>query len=87
MYKRQGHFGLCFAGLAVPLLYAVDVQWCAAALPEAGRPGFPASLIADDTSALADSSRRVLAFRQAGGEVLLCHDPAASAYDLPEAAP
>ena len=83
----EGHFGLCFTGLTAPLLYAVDAQWCAAALPEVARPGFPASLIADDTSALAESSRRVLAFRQAGGEVLFCHDPAASAYDLPEIVP
>lgn len=78
----EGHFGLCFASLPVPLLYAVDAQWCAEALEEGRRPGFPASLIAHDPKALAESTRRVLAFRQAGGEVLLCHDPAESRYDL-----
>lgn len=83
----EGHFGLCFANLPVPLLYAVDAQWCAEALEEGRRPGFPASLIADDPSALAESTRRVLAFRQAGGEVLLCHDPAESRYDLAAEAP
>lgn len=83
----EGHFGLCFTKLPVPLLYAVDAQWCAEALEEGRRPGFPASLIADDSSALAESARRVLAFRQAGGEVLLCHDPAESRYDLAAEAP
>lgn len=78
----EGHFGLCFARLPVPLLYAVDAQWCAEALEEDRRPGFPASLIADDPQALAEGTRRVRAFRQAGGEVLLCHDPAESRYDL-----
>ncbi len=83
----EGHFGLCFAGLPKPLLYAVDVQWCSGALNDDRHPGFPASLIADDTLAVAESKRRVFAFRQAGGEVLLCHDPATNAHDLAEAAP
>lgn len=78
----EGHFGLCFARLPEPLFYAVDAQWCAEALEDGRRPGFPASLIADDPQALAESTRRVRAFRQAGGEVLLCHDPAESRYDL-----
>lgn len=83
----DGHFGLCFAGLAEPLLYAVDAQWCAEALEDERRPGFPASLIADAPSALAESTRRVLAFRRAGGKVLLCHDPAVAPFDLPEERP
>ena len=83
----EGHFGLCFTTLPVPLLYAVDVQWLIAALPAERQPGFPASLIADDRQALVESARRVLAFRQAGGAVLLCHDPETSPYDLPDDAP
>ena len=67
----EGHVGLCFARLPVPLLYAVDVQWLIDALPEGRQPGFPASLIANDRRALAESARRVLAFRLAGGQVLL----------------
>ena len=78
----EGHVGLCFARLPVPLLYAVDVQWLIDALSEDRQPGFPASLIADDRRALAESARRVLAFRQAGGQVLLCHEPGDSPYDL-----
>jgi glyoxylase-like metal-dependent hydrolase (beta-lactamase superfamily II) len=83
----DGHFGLCFANLPVPFLYAVDAQWCAEALEEGRRPGFPSSLIADDPQALAESTLRVRAFRRAGGEVLLCHDPAESGFDLAAEAP
>lgn len=82
-----GHFGLCFTFLPRPLLYAVDAQWCLEALAEDRRPGFPASLVAEDPRALAESTRRVHAFQQAGGEVLLCHDPAVSPHDLGEGAP
>ena len=78
----EGHFGVCFARLPVPLLSAVDVQWLAAALPNARRPGFPANLIADDRQALAESAGRVAAFRANGGDVLLCHDPHDSLYDM-----
>ena len=83
----EGHFGLCFVYLPGPLLYAEAAQRCAEELEEGRRPGFPANLIADDPGAVAESTRRVLAFRQAGGEVLLCHDPAESRYDLAAEAP
>lgn len=82
-----GHFGLCFNAMPRPLLYAVDAQWCGNALAPERRPGFPASLVADDRLALAESTRRVLAFQEAGGEVLLCHDPAVSPHDLGEGMP
>ncbi|WP_370201436.1 MBL fold metallo-hydrolase [Roseibium sp.] len=81
----EGHFGICFAAQPVPLLYAVDTQWCAAALDPGKAPGLPAALVASDRRALAASSRRVAAFREQGGDVLLCHDPSDSPYDLPEA--
>ncbi|MCR6497944.1 MBL fold metallo-hydrolase [Shinella sp. CPCC 101442] len=83
----EGHFGLCFTDLPKPLLYAVDAQWCTDALGDERHPGFPANLIADDASALVESARRVLAFRQVGGAVLLCHDPAASPYDFAQETP
>lgn len=80
----EGHFGICFANLPVPLLYAVDVQWLLDALPVSRTPGFPSSLIADNRHDLAESTRRVQAFRDRGGDVLLCHDPADSPHDLLE---
>jgi glyoxylase-like metal-dependent hydrolase (beta-lactamase superfamily II) len=80
----EGHFGICFTGLQVPLLYAVDAQWLLDALPAQRTPGFPSSLIADNRHDLAESARRVQAFRDRGGDVLLCHDPADSPHDLPE---
>jgi len=78
----EGHFGICFANLPVPFLYAVDAQWLLDAVPASRAPGFPASLIADSRRDLVESTRRVQAFRENGGDVLLCHDPADSPYDL-----
>lgn len=81
----EGHVGLCFPQLPVPLLYAVDVQWCAPALDPGKAPGLPASLVADDLAALMQSMAKVRDFRARGGELLLCHDPRESPYDLPKA--
>ncbi|WP_108814228.1 MBL fold metallo-hydrolase [Loktanella sp. Alg231-35] len=75
-----GHFGLCFTG-KTPLLYAVDTQWVLAAIHEDRCPGLPASLIADDGQAAARSVALVCAFAQAGGDVMLCHDPAPTQWD------
>lgn len=81
----EGHFGICFAAQLVPLLYAVDAQWCAAALAPGKAPGLASALVASDRRALAASTRRVAAFVENGGDVLLCHDPSDSSYDLPGA--
>lgn len=83
-----GHFGLVFPQLARPLLYAVDTQWLLAALPRGKRPGFPARLVAAEPFAIGPTCDLVEAFAQAGGDVMLCHDPEPTRYDLPaEAAP
>ncbi|MEJ2117634.1 MAG: MBL fold metallo-hydrolase [Alphaproteobacteria bacterium] len=78
----EGHFGVCFAEAPTPLLYAVDVQWHASTLRETKSAGFPANLVATDSHALAASISRVAAFRDNGGDVLLCHDPHDSPYDM-----
>jgi glyoxylase-like metal-dependent hydrolase (beta-lactamase superfamily II) len=83
----DGQFGLLFAGLDRPLLYAVDVQWLLTALTENRTPGFPATLIAEDAAAIEPTSAMLRRFLATGGEVMLCHDPAPTSYDLaPEAA-
>ncbi|WP_217576756.1 MBL fold metallo-hydrolase [Mesorhizobium sp. GbtcB19] len=83
----DGQFGLLFNGLDRPLLYAVDVQWLLSALIEKRTPGFPATLIAEDAAAIEPTSAMLRRFLAAGGEVMLCHDPAPTPYDLaPEAA-
>jgi glyoxylase-like metal-dependent hydrolase (beta-lactamase superfamily II) len=79
----SGHVGVIFPGTPRPLLYAVDAQWLCAALPANRRPGYPAALIAEDKVALARSSTIVAAFAQAGGDVVLCHDPEPTPYDDP----
>lgn len=78
----DGHFGLLFATLRVPLLYAVDAQWLLAGLEPGRAPGFPASLIADDRDKWLASTKQVRAFEAAGGDVVLCHDPRRTPYDF-----
>jgi glyoxylase-like metal-dependent hydrolase (beta-lactamase superfamily II) len=76
-----GHFGLCFPQGERPLLYAVDTQWLLASLPDRA-PGFPASLIGISGRDIASSTAKIARFAAAGGEVMLCHDPIRTAYDI-----
>ena len=77
----EGHLGLCFPNAERPFLYATDAQWTMPALR--GRaPGFPASTVAEDAMAAALSTARIAAFHDAGGEVMLCHDPQMTRHDL-----
>ncbi|TGQ51725.1 MBL fold metallo-hydrolase [Mesorhizobium sp. M1C.F.Ca.ET.193.01.1.1] len=78
----DGQFGLLFSGLDRPLLYAVDVQWMLQALTESRTPGFPATLIAEDAGAIEPTSAMLRHFMDTGGEVVLCHDPVPTVYDL-----
>ncbi|AZO31249.1 MULTISPECIES: MBL fold metallo-hydrolase [Mesorhizobium] len=78
----DGQFGLLFARIDRPFLYAVDVQWLLSALTEKRTPGFPATLIAEDAAAIEPTSAMLRRFLAAGGEVMLCHDPALTTYDL-----
>ncbi|PBB19753.1 MBL fold metallo-hydrolase [Mesorhizobium sp. WSM4313] len=83
----DGQFGLLFTGPVRPLLYAVDAQWLLNALTHNRTPGFPATLIAEDAAAIEPTSAMLRRFLASGGEVMLCHDPAPTSYDLaPEAA-
>lgn len=79
----EGHFGLCFPQNDTPLLYAVDAQWLLSAILEHRFPGFPASLVTTNAAALGQSARRIAEFHQNGGNVILCHDPATTQFDLP----
>ncbi|KUM27108.1 MBL fold metallo-hydrolase [Mesorhizobium loti] len=83
----DGQFGLLFAGLDRPLLYAVDVQWLLTALTENRTPGFPATLIAEDAGTIEPISAMLRRFMTAGGEVMLCHDPILTSYDLASSNP
>lgn len=79
----DGHFGVCLMRPpTAPLLYAVDTQWILDALDAGHAPEFPARLIMKDHGAAKTSTEMVRAFKDAGGEVVLCHDPGDSAYDL-----
>lgn len=79
----DGQFGLLFPRLERPLLYAVDVQWLLSALTGTRTPGFPATLIAEDAKAIEPTGAMLRRFLATRGEVMLCHDPELTAYDLP----
>lgn len=83
----DGQFGLVFPDLAPPLLYAADAQWLIDALPANKRPGAPSRWIADDAAQIGPTTDLVMGFRDAGGDVVLCHDDAPSSYDAKRAAP
>lgn len=74
----EGHFGLCLPDQS--LLYACDVQWTPGGLTSAepllGR------IASHDRAAARQSTARVAAFAEAGGQVVLCHDPAPCPFDL-----
>jgi glyoxylase-like metal-dependent hydrolase (beta-lactamase superfamily II) len=78
----DGQFGLLFAQMKRPLLYAVDVQWLVKALVENRTPGFPTSLLAEDFAAIEPSSAMLRRFIATGGEVMFCHDPGPTEHDL-----
>lgn len=78
----DGQFGLLFAQMERPLLYAVDAQWLIAALMLNRTPGFPARLLAEDFAAIEPTSEMLRRFVAAGGEVMFCHDPEPTPYDL-----
>lgn len=69
-----GHVGVAFPSSDPALLYAADTEWLRAAIPP-GRSGIAAKLVGCDRRASLASRARTLAFEQAGGRVILCHDP------------
>lgn len=71
----DGHMGLLFPAFDRPVLYAADVQWVLPAIAEARAPRGPARAVYADEGAAMESLARVRAFAEAGGHVVLCHDP------------
>jgi glyoxylase-like metal-dependent hydrolase (beta-lactamase superfamily II) len=82
----DGHFGLLFDQLDVPLLYATDTQWVSEALLPERRPRLFPRLISNSFKDVARSSDQVAAFADAGGTVMLCHDDAPSFFDYAQGA-
>jgi glyoxylase-like metal-dependent hydrolase (beta-lactamase superfamily II) len=71
----KGHTGYLFARQSPPLLYAGDADWLAQAIREHRSPGAPARWILDDEDAARSTATRLNAFADAGGRIVLCHDP------------
>ncbi len=80
-----GHLGLCFPEIDPVMLYACDVQWINRALSVPQTPPLLSRFVSDDWRAARRSSIRVAEFSEAGGRVVLCHDPDLSPYDLDQA--
>lgn len=78
----EGHFGLCFPWLDPVLLYACDVQWSLAALDDPRALPLLGRLISHNKEAALRSTQTIATFRDQGGQVMLCHDPALTSYDL-----
>ncbi|MDQ2067832.1 MBL fold metallo-hydrolase [Xinfangfangia sp. CPCC 101601] len=78
----EEHFGLYFPqATGGPLAYGTDAQWLIAALEPSKIPGPPLRWIAESPAALAPSSARLTALRDTGARLMLCHDPALTAFD------
>jgi glyoxylase-like metal-dependent hydrolase (beta-lactamase superfamily II) len=71
----KGHTGYLFVRQSPPLLYAGDADWLAQAIREHRSPGAPARWILDDEDAARNTAARLNAFADAGGRIVLCHDP------------
>lgn len=78
-----GHFGLLWPDLDPPLLYAADAQWLWQAIADDRAPGLATRLVAHDRAAARATMARLRAFAEAGGEVVLCHDPSPSPTQSP----
>lgn len=83
----DGQLGVLFDDPAQPLFYATDAQWVLDALPQPKRPRLTARLIAHAPGQLGASTDLAHGFQNAGGRVMLCHDPALTPYDSEGSAP
>ncbi|MEL7344408.1 MAG: MBL fold metallo-hydrolase [Pseudomonadota bacterium] len=77
----DGHWGVVFPLEERPLLYACDAQWMQSALTAPRRPLLE-HIVSTNKGAARETTRRVAAFQEAGGQVMLCHDPNATPYDF-----
>jgi len=68
-----GHFGLLWPDLDPPLFYATDATWIGDALDDRLPRGI-ATVVYANNSAMRASASLVKAFRDAGGQVVICHD-------------
>lgn len=68
-----GHFGLLWPRSDPPLLYATDTTWLAEALDDRLPRGM-AQIVYANEAAMRKSAALAASFRQAGGQVMLCHD-------------
>lgn len=81
----NGHFGLYFPTLSHPFLYAVDTAWTHEGLLENRERQGVLKMVSASYPDCVQSANRVRKFSEAGGLVILCHDPVQTEYDLGDA--
>lgn len=80
-----GHFGVLFPTLPRTPLYAVDASWTLPGLLSNRERRGPVRLVATEYAAARESAASVRAFvRATGADIILCHDPDLTSYDLPD---
>lgn len=78
-----GHHGLHFPTMAHAPLYAADAAWTLPGLLERRERRLPVFAAAREPRRAIDSARTIREFAEtSGSEILLCHDPAQTPYDL-----
>jgi len=77
-----GHMGILLRMGGRRILYAVDVSWTKAGYRLNQLPPFPLRNVVQDKVQAGLSSALVSAFEMSGGEVVLCHDPEPTEWDV-----
>ena len=78
----DGHIGLVFRLGGRTILYAADVAWTRLGYRQGRLPPFPLRAIVQAPEEASRSSAIVAAFEADGGEVILCHDPEPTEWDI-----
>jgi len=77
-----GHMGILLRMGERRVLYAVDVSWTRKGYRENVLPPFPLRNVVQDRAQAGMSAALVSAFEMSGGEVVLCHDPEPTEWDV-----
>jgi len=77
-----GHLGVLVRMGERRILYAVDVSWTRAGYRNGTLPPFPLRNVVRDKVEAGMSAALVSAFEMTGGDVVLCHDPEPTEWDV-----
>jgi len=79
-----GHHGLLFPTMSHPVLYAADAAWTLPGLLEGRERRLPVIAVSRAPRQALATARMLRSFSaKSNAEILLCHDPSRTPYDLP----